>query len=159
MTSGVGTNHNNNGNKKKKTYTTVKKCVDGNWAVADAAYRINDCAFIFPITPSSAMGEQSDEFATNHRKNIFGQEMKVIEMQSEAGAGTCLWKAFALYAGASCDDLERPILFAFLSVIFLTRGLFNYLFSRCASRCPCQWIFGNVVLEFARLDAFHSQLV
>lgn len=75
-----------NGN-SKKTYQTERVCADGNWAVAHAAYRMNDCAFIFPITPSSPMGETSDEFATKHKKNIFGQEMKIVEMQSEAGAG------------------------------------------------------------------------
>lgn len=64
-----------------KSYKTSKACVDGNWAVANAAYRMNDCAFIFPITPSSPMGEFSDEFATKHQKNIFGQEMKIVEMQ------------------------------------------------------------------------------
>ena len=64
----------------KKNYKTEKACVDGNWAVAHSAYRINDCAFIFPITPSSPMGEFSDEFATKHKKNVFGQEMKIVEM-------------------------------------------------------------------------------
>lgn len=65
---------------KKKTYKTEKACADGNWAVAHSAYRINDCAFIFPITPSSPMGEFSDEFASKHKKNLFGQEMKIVEM-------------------------------------------------------------------------------
>lgn len=68
-------------------YKTDTASVDGNYAVAHAAYRMNDCAFIFPITPSSPMGEFSDEFATKHVKNLFGQEMKIVEMQSEAGAG------------------------------------------------------------------------
>ena len=72
----------------KKVYKCEKACVDGNYATAHAAYRINDCSFIFPITPSSPMGENADEFATAHKLNIFGQEMKVVEMQSEGGAGT-----------------------------------------------------------------------
>ena len=71
----------------KKKYTTEKKCVDGNWAVAHAAYRENDTAFIFPITPSSPMGEEVDAWAAQHKKNLWGQELKVLEMQSEAGAG------------------------------------------------------------------------
>lgn len=66
------------------------QCVDGNWAVAHAAYRMNDTAFIFPITPSSPMGEEVDEWAAQHKKNIWGYEMDVVEMQSEAGAGTCI---------------------------------------------------------------------
>lgn len=75
-----------NGTSVKK-YQTELKCVDGNWAVAHAAYRTNDCAYIFPITPSSPMGEEVDQWAAEHKKNMFGQEMKVLEMQSEAGAG------------------------------------------------------------------------
>jgi pyruvate-ferredoxin/flavodoxin oxidoreductase len=71
----------------KKSYSTELKCVDGCWAVAHAAYRTNDCSYIFPITPSSAMGEEVDQWAAQHKKNLFGQEMKVLEMQSEAGAG------------------------------------------------------------------------
>jgi hypothetical protein len=71
----------------KKTYITEKKCVDGNWAVAHVSYRTNDCAYIFPITPSSPMGEEVDAWAAEHKKNLFGQELKVVEMQSEAGAG------------------------------------------------------------------------
>jgi Pyruvate flavodoxin/ferredoxin oxidoreductase, thiamine diP-bdg len=63
-------------------------CMDGNVAVADVSYRINDCAFIFPITPSSPMSEYCEELAhVKHAKNLFGQEMKIIQMQSEAGAG------------------------------------------------------------------------
>jgi pyruvate-ferredoxin/flavodoxin oxidoreductase len=73
--------------KKKKTYVTEQKCVDGNWAVAHAAYRENDTAFIFPITPSSPMGEEVDLWAAQHKLNLMGQELKVVEMQSEAGAG------------------------------------------------------------------------
>jgi pyruvate-ferredoxin/flavodoxin oxidoreductase len=65
-------------------------CVDGNYATAHAAYRMNDCAFVFPITPSSPMGEFSDEMANvQHMRNAFGQELKIVELQSEGGAGTC----------------------------------------------------------------------
>ena len=71
-----------------KKYKTEMQCVDGNWAVAHAAYRTNDSAFIFPITPSSPMGEEVDAWAAKHKKNLFGQDLKVLEMQSEAGAGT-----------------------------------------------------------------------
>eukprot|EP00550_Attheya_septentrionalis_P009942 CAMPEP_0198298222 /NCGR_PEP_ID=MMETSP1449-20131203/40120_1 /TAXON_ID=420275 /ORGANISM="Attheya septentrionalis, Strain CCMP2084" /LENGTH=582 /DNA_ID=CAMNT_0043999433 /DNA_START=79 /DNA_END=1824 /DNA_ORIENTATION=+ len=68
-----------------------KMCVDGNWAVAHAAYRMNEMAFIFPITPSSPMGEIVDAWAEDGRRNLWGrQELKVIEMQSEAGAAGAL---------------------------------------------------------------------
>ncbi|SKA72764.1 pyruvate-ferredoxin/flavodoxin oxidoreductase [Clostridium sp. USBA 49] len=62
------------------------KTMDGNTAAAHVAYAFTDVAAIFPITPSSPMAEHVDEWSTQGRKNIFGQEVKVVEMQSEAGA-------------------------------------------------------------------------
>ena len=47
-----------------------KLIVDGNWAAADVAYRCVDCAAIYPITPSSTMGELADEWSFQHKKNI-----------------------------------------------------------------------------------------
>lgn len=60
--------------------------VDGNTAAAYAAYAFTDVAAIYPITPSSNMAEVTDEWAARGRKNIFNQEVNVVEMQSEAGA-------------------------------------------------------------------------
>lgn len=62
------------------------KTMDGNEAAAHASYAFSEVATIFPITPSSTMAELVDEWAAHGRKNIFGQTMKVVEMQSEAGA-------------------------------------------------------------------------
>jgi len=62
------------------------KTMDGNQAAAHASYAYTDVAAIYPITPSSVMAEHTDEWATQGRKNIFGQEVQVTEMQSEAGA-------------------------------------------------------------------------
>ena len=62
------------------------KTVDGNTAAAHVAYAFTDVAAIFPITPSSTMAEVVDEWAAQGRKNIFGQKVNVVEMQSEAGA-------------------------------------------------------------------------
>lgn len=63
-----------------------KATVDGNSAAAHVAYAFSDVAAIYPITPSSAMGEYADAWAAAGRKNIFGQVVEVVEMQSEAGA-------------------------------------------------------------------------
>ena len=60
--------------------------VDGNYAAAHIAYALSEVSAIYPITPSSTMGEWVDEWASQHRKNIWGQEVIVAEMQSEAGA-------------------------------------------------------------------------
>ncbi len=62
------------------------KTMDGNHAAAHSSYAFTDVAAIYPITPSSVMAEATDEWATQGRKNIFGQEVQVTEMQSEAGA-------------------------------------------------------------------------
>ena len=62
------------------------KTMDGNQAAAHASYAYTDVAAIYPITPSSVMAEHTDEWATEGRKNIFGQTVQVTEMQSEAGA-------------------------------------------------------------------------
>jgi len=60
--------------------------MDGNTAAAHVAYAFTDVAAIYPITPSSPMAEHCDEWAAQGRKNIFGQTVKMMEMQSEAGA-------------------------------------------------------------------------
>ena len=64
--------------------------MDGNTAAAYASYAFTEVAAIFPITPYSTMAEKVDEWAAKGKKNIFGNTVEVIEMQSEAGAaGTC----------------------------------------------------------------------
>ncbi|MDX9935435.1 MAG: pyruvate:ferredoxin (flavodoxin) oxidoreductase, partial [Sphaerochaetaceae bacterium] len=67
------------GNKKMVT-------IDGNTAAAHVAYAFSEVAAIYPITPSSPMGEYADSWASVGRKNLFGQKVDIIEMQSEAGA-------------------------------------------------------------------------
>ena len=72
------------------TFTSTKKkglsIMDGNEAAAYIAYKTNEVCAIYPITPSSAMGEWADEWSAKGMKNIFGLVPKVVEMQSEAGA-------------------------------------------------------------------------
>lgn len=64
--------------------------VDGNTAAAHVAYALSDAAAIYPITPSSPMAELADEWAAQGRENLFGQQVKVVQMQSEAGAAGAL---------------------------------------------------------------------
>ncbi|MDO9593155.1 MAG: pyruvate:ferredoxin (flavodoxin) oxidoreductase, partial [Erysipelotrichaceae bacterium] len=64
----------------------IKITTDGNGAAAHVAYHYTDVAAIYPITPSSNMAENVDEWAAKGRKNIFGQVVRVTEMQSEGGA-------------------------------------------------------------------------
>lgn len=65
--------------------TTEKLIVDGNTACVDVAYRLSEISAIYPITPSSTMGELMDEWIFAHKKNIWGQIPTCVEMQSEAG--------------------------------------------------------------------------
>ncbi len=81
-------------NAKKKTMQTI----DGNTAASHVAYAFSDVAAIYPITPSSTMGEIADDWAAYGRKNIFGQTLLVREMQSEAGAAGAVHGSLA--AGA-----------------------------------------------------------
>ena len=62
------------------------KTMDGNTAAAHVSYAFTEVAAIYPITPSSNMAESIDEWSAAGKKNIFGQKVKVVEMQSEAGA-------------------------------------------------------------------------
>jgi pyruvate-ferredoxin/flavodoxin oxidoreductase len=80
---------------KNKKFTTC----DGNYAAAHVAYMFSELAAIYPITPSSTMAEYVDEWAAYGRKNIFGDILKVTEMQSEAGA-----------AGAMHGSLQSGVL-------------------------------------------------
>lgn len=80
---------------------TVWKSVDGNTAAAHVAYAFSDVAAIYPITPSSPMGELIDAWSAQGRKNIFGQQVRVAELQSEGGAAGAVHGA--LSAGAFCS--------------------------------------------------------
>ena len=64
----------------------AKRTIDGNTAASHVAYAFSDVAAIYPITPSSPMAEVADEWSAGGRKNLFGQTVKIAEMQSEAGA-------------------------------------------------------------------------
>ena len=72
--------------------------VDGNEAAASVAHRVSEVIAIYPITPSSPMGELSDEWSNQGRRNLWGNVPEVVEMQSEAGAAGAVHGA--LQAGA-----------------------------------------------------------
>ena len=70
----------------RKEKNKKMKAMDGNEAAGYVSYAFTEVAAIYPITPSSQMAELVDEYATKGKKNIFGQCVKLVEMQSEAGA-------------------------------------------------------------------------
>jgi pyruvate-ferredoxin/flavodoxin oxidoreductase len=78
--------------------TQLKAALEGNEAVALVAHRLSEVIAIYPITPSSAMGEFADEWSAQERTNIWGMVPRVVEMQSEGGAAGAIHRA--LQAGA-----------------------------------------------------------
>ena len=84
--------------------------VDGNTAAAHVAYALSDAAAIYPITPSSPLGEIADEWAANGRKNIFGQEVLIRQLQSEAGAAAAVHGSLASGALTSTYTASQGLL-------------------------------------------------
>jgi pyruvate-ferredoxin/flavodoxin oxidoreductase len=88
----------------------IIKSVDGNTAAAHVAYAFSDVAAIYPITPSSPMGEVVDEWAAEGRKNIFGQVLKVQELQSEGGAAGAVHGALSTGSFSSTYTASQGLL-------------------------------------------------
>ncbi len=84
--------------------------VDGNTAAAHVAYAMSDVANIYPITPSSPIGEIADEWAASGRKNIFGQPLLIRQLQSEAGAAASVHGALAAGALTSTFTASQGLL-------------------------------------------------
>ncbi len=91
---------------RKKKFITC----DGNHAASHVAYMFSEVAAIYPITPSSNMAENVDEWAADGRKNIFGEEVNLVEMQSEAGAAGAMHGALQSGALASTYTASQGLL-------------------------------------------------
>lgn len=87
-----------------------KVTIDGNTAAAHVAYAFSDVAAIYPITPSSTMAELVDEWAARGQKNLFGQTVKVAEMQSEAGAAGAVHGSLSAGAFTSTFTASQGLL-------------------------------------------------
>ena len=88
----------------------TKQTIDGNTAAAHVAYAFSDVGAIYPITPSSPMAEICDEWAAHDRMNIFGQKMRVAEMQSEGGAAGAVHGSLAAGAFTSTFTASQGLL-------------------------------------------------
>src|SRR5271170_5245813 len=84
--------------------------LDGNEAAASVAYRVNEVIAIYPITPSSAMGEWADEWASQGIHNIWGTVPRVIEMQSEGGAAAAVHGALQTGSQATTFTASQGLL-------------------------------------------------
>ena len=87
-----------------------KMTIDGNTAAAHIAYAFSDVAAIYPITPSSPMAENCDDWAGQGRKNIFGNVLRIAEMQSEAGAAGAVHGSLAAGALTSTFTASQGLL-------------------------------------------------
>ena len=110
----------------------AKKTMDGNTAAAaHVAYAFPEVAAIYPITPSSVMAENVDEWASKEKKNIFGEEVKVVEMQSEGGAAGAVHGAITAGAYTSTFTASQGLLLMIPNMYKLAgRGNPN-----CNARC------------------------
>lgn len=88
----------------------IEKTMDGNAAAAHVSYAFTRIAAIYPITPSSPMAELVDKWAAEGRKNLFGEPVQVVEMQSEAGAAGALHGALTAGALASTYTASQGLL-------------------------------------------------
>jgi len=86
------------------------KTMDGNTAAAHVAYAFSEVAAIYPITPSSPMAESMDEWASLERYNIFGEKVKIVEMQSEGGAAGAVHGSVAAGAYTSTFTASQGLL-------------------------------------------------
>ncbi len=90
--------------------SSKKQTIDGNYAAAHIAYAFSEVAAIYPITPSSTMGEYADAWAAQGRKNMFGEVLNVSEMQSEAGAAGAVHGVLSAGAMATTFTASQGLL-------------------------------------------------
>lgn len=118
---------------------------DGNSAVANIAYAFSEVAAIYPITPSSDMGEHADMFAAQGRKNLFGEKVDVVQMQSEAGAAGAIHGALSAGAMATTFTASQGLLLM-VPIMFKVAGeMIPTVFHVTARSLACQSlsIFGD----------------
>lgn len=121
------------------------KTMDGNAAAAYVSYAFTDVAAIYPITPSSPMAEVVDDMAAHGAKNIFGQEVKVVEMQSEAGAAGAVHGSLASGALTTTYTASQGLLLMIPNMYKiageLLPGVFHVTARTLATHALC--IFGD----------------
>ena len=112
--------------------TRQKLTMDGNQAAAHASYAFTDVAAIYPITPSTPMAEVTDQWAMMGRKNIFGQTVKVTELQSEAGAAGTVHGALTAGALTTTFTASQGLLLMIPNIYKITGELLPGVFNVAA---------------------------
>jgi pyruvate-ferredoxin/flavodoxin oxidoreductase len=119
--------------------------IDGNEATASVAHRINEVIAIYPITPSSAMGEFADEWSAKHKKNIWGTVPLVVEMQSEGGAAGAVHGALQTGALTTTFTASQGLLLMIPNMYKIAGELTSTVFHVAARSLAAQGlsIFGD----------------
>lgn len=118
---------------------------DGNSAVANIAYAFSEVAAIYPITPSSDMGEKADAWSAEERKNIFGETVDVVQMQSEAGAAGAIHGALTGGAMATTFTASQGLMLMIPNMFKIAGEMIPTVFHVSARSLACQAlsIFGD----------------
>jgi len=118
---------------------------DGNSAVANIAYGFSEVAAIYPITPSSDMGEKADAWSAEGRKNIFGEKVDVVQMQSEAGAAGAIHGALSGGAMATTFTASQGLMLMVPIMFKIAGEMIPTVFHVSARSLACQAlsIFGD----------------
>ena len=119
--------------------------IDGNEAAAYIAYRVNEICAIYPITPSSTMGELADQWATEGQENIWGNVPMVVEMQSEGGAAGAVHGALQAGALSTTFTASQGLLLMIPNMYKIAGELTPVVFHVAARSLACQGlsIFGD----------------
>src|SRR5512136_1396292 len=126
---------------KKRNMQTI----DGNTAATHVAYAYSEVAAIYPITPSSTMGELADEWSAHDRKNIFGQRVDVVEMQSEGGASGAVHGALSAGALTTTFTASQGLMLMLPNMHKIAGEMLPTVFHVSARSLACQSlsIFGD----------------
>jgi len=118
---------------------------DGNTAVANVAYAFSEVAAIYPITPSSDMGERADAWSAEGKKNIFGEKVDVVQMQSEAGAVGALHGSLSAGALTTTFTASQGLMLMIPNMFKIAGEMIPVVFHVSARSLACQAlsIFGD----------------
>lgn len=122
-----------------------KETIDGNTAATHVAYAFSEIAAIYPITPSSVMGELADTWSAYGQKNVFGQELEVIEMQSEGGAAGAVHGALSAGSFTTTFTASQGLLLMIPNMHKIAGEMMPTVFHVSARSLACQSlsIFGD----------------
>jgi len=124
---------------------TQKATIDGNTAATHVAYAFSEVAAIYPITPSSGMGEMADSWSAKGKKNIFGETVDVIELQSEGGASGAIHGALSAGALSTTFTASQGLLLMLPNMHKIAGEMLPTVFHVSSRSLACQSlsIFGD----------------